>query len=116
MTSNFNKLTTKQLIAMDYELIARQLLAPAQINNLKYKMLIIFKTLLKYKLWKFELHKDLDVGCIAMGEKVCINLSFIIAVRKMLNVTEPVDYSVAIGLLDSKLRQGLNDYLSNPNK
>jgi len=113
MTYQLKTLTSKQLIAMDYELVAAQLLAPEQINNLKYKMLIIFKALLKYKLWKYELHNDLDTGCIAMGEKVCLNLSFIIAVRKMLNVTEPLDYSVASGLLDKELKQGLSEYLSN---
>jgi hypothetical protein len=113
MISNFNNLTTKQLIAMDYELIANQFFAPAQINDLKYKMLVIFKALLKHKLWKYELHKDLDGNCLAMGEKVCLNLSFVIAVRKMLNVTEPLDYSVASGLLDAELKQGLNEYLDN---
>jgi hypothetical protein len=108
--------TATQLVTMDYEYIAAQLLAPAQINNLKYKMLLIFKALLKHKLWKYELHKNLDTGCIAMGEKVCINLSFIIAVKQMLNMTEPLDYSVANGLLDNELQQGLSDYLSNANK
>lgn len=98
---------------MDYELIAYHLLAPAQINNLKYKMIIIFKALLKYKLWKYELHKDLDGNCLAMGEKVCLNLSFIIAVRQILNITKPLDYSIASGLLDSELKQGLSDYLNN---
>ena len=97
---------------MDYELIAAQLLAPAQINNLKYKMLLVFKSLLKYKLWKYELHKDLDGSCMALGEKVCLNLSFIIAVRKILNITESLDYSVAMVLLDSEIRQGLNEYFS----
>lgn len=97
---------------MDYELIAYHLLAPAQINNIKYKMLIIFKSLLKYKLWKYELHKDLDGRCLAMGEKVCLNLSFVIAVRDMLNITEPLDYSIVTGL-DKELRQGLSDYLNS---
>jgi hypothetical protein len=105
------QLTSKSLITMNYESVACQLLAPAQINNLKYKMLIIFKSLLKYKLWKYELHKDLDGNCLAMGEKVCLNLSFIIAVRQMLNLTEPVDYSVAMGLLDNELKQGLNKFI-----
>lgn len=98
---------------MDYELVAHQLLAPAQINNLKYKMLHVFKSLLKYKLWKYELHKDLNGSSLAMGEKVCLNLSFIIAARKMLNITEPLDYSIASGFLDNKLKQGLSKYLSN---
>lgn len=100
---------------MDYELVAAQLLAPAQINNLKYKILHIFKALLKHKTWKYELHKGLDTGCIAMGEKVCINLAFIIVVRQMLNVTEPLDYRVASGLLDCELKQGLSDYLIDTN-
>lgn len=100
---------------MDYELIAHQLLAPAQINNLKYKMLLVFKALLKHKLWKYELHKDLNGSCLAMGEKVCLNLSFVIAVRQMLNVTEPLDYSVACGLLDDELRQGLVEYIIDTN-
>lgn len=97
---------------MDYEFIAAQLLAPAQINNLKYKMLLVFKSLLKHKLWKYELHKDLNGSCLAMGEKVCLNLSFVIVVRQMLNITEPLDYSVASGLLDKELRLGLSEYLS----
>lgn len=98
---------------MNYELVAHQVLAPAQINNLKYKMLFVFKALLKHKSWKYELHKNLDGSCMAMGEKVCLNLSFIITTRKMLNITEPLDYSIASGLLDSELRQGLSDYLHN---
>jgi hypothetical protein len=110
------QLTSKSLITMNYESVACQLLAPAQINNLKYKMLIIFKSLLKYKLWKYELHKDLDGSCIALGEKVCLNLSFIIAARQILNITEPLDCSIATGLLDTELRQGLNDYLSSLKK
>ncbi len=98
---------------MDYEAVATQLFAPAQIHKLKYKMLLIFKALLKYKLWKYELHKDLDTGCIAMGEKVCVNLSFIIATRQILNITEPLDYNVSLALLDKELRQGLCSYINN---
>lgn len=115
MTYQLKTLTSKSLIYMDYELVAYHLLAPAQINNLKYKMLLIFKSLLKYKTWKYELHKDLDGNCLAMGEKVCLKLSFIIAVRKMLNVNESVDYSIAMGLLDGGLKQGLSDYLIDTN-
>jgi hypothetical protein len=96
---------------MDYESVAVQLFTPAQINNIKYKMLHIFKALLKHKLWKYELHKDLDGSCLAMGEKVCLNLAFTITVRRMLKITEPLDYSVASGLLDKELKQGLADYL-----
>jgi hypothetical protein len=103
----------KQLTTMNYEFVARQLFAPAQINNLKYKMLLVFKSLLKYKLWKYELHNDLDGGCLALGEKVCLNLSFIIAARQLLNITEPFDYSVAMGLLDTGLRKGLSEYLES---
>ena len=102
--------TSKSLVAMNYELVAAQLFAPAEINNLKYKMLLIFKALLKHKPWKFELHNDLDGSCLAMGEKVCLNLSFIIAARQMLNITEPIDYRVATDLLDAELRQGLSEY------
>jgi len=109
-------LSNKQLTTIDYELLAHQLFAPAQINNLKYKMLLVFKSLLKYKLWKYELHKDLDGSCIALGEKVCLNLSFIIAARQILNITESLDCSIAMGLLDTELRQGLNDYLSSLKK
>ncbi len=112
MTLNFNHLTGKQLIAMDYELIAHQLLPSAQINNLKCKMLIIFKSLLKYKAWKYKLHKDLDGSCLAIGEKVCLNLSFIFAIRQILNIDVPVDCGVASGLLDKELRQGLVEYLT----
>lgn len=107
------RLTSKSLIYMDYEFVAAQLLAPAQINNNTYKMLIIFKSLLKYKLWKYELHKNLDTSCIAMDEKVCINLTFIIAIRQIFNMTEPVNYGVDIGLLDKELRQELSEYLSS---
>ena len=103
----------KQLIAMDYESLAIKLFAPAQINNIKYKMLHIFKALLKHKLWKYELHKDLDGSLSAMGEKVCLNLSFIITARRILNITESLDYSIASGLLDKELKQGLSEYLSN---
>ena len=31
----------------------------------------------------------------------------------MLNVTEPLDYCVARGLLDNELQQGFNEYLSD---
>lgn len=110
---NLANLSNYQLITMDYESVAIKLFAPAQINNIKYKMLHIFKALLKHKLWKYELHKDLDGSCLAMGEKVCLNLSFIITARRMLNVTEALDYSVASGLLDKELKQGLSEYLSN---
>jgi hypothetical protein len=97
---------------MDYELVARQLFAPAQINNLKYKMLFVFKSLLKYKLWKYELHKDLDGSCMALGEKVCLNLSFIITARQLLNITESIDYCVAISLLDTELQIGFSNYIA----
>ncbi|GAW96685.1 MULTISPECIES: hypothetical protein [Colwellia] len=100
---------------MDYESVAIKLFAPAQINNIKYKMLHIFKALLKHKLWKYELHKDLDGSCLAMGEKVCLNLSFIIAARQMLNIDDPIDYSIAGGFLDKELKQGLTDYLISIN-
>lgn len=106
-------ISIKQLTTMDYELVATKLFAPAQINNLKYKMLLVFKSLLKYKLWKYELHKDLDGSCMALGEKVCLNLSFIIAARQMLTITKLLDYDVAMGILDSELQLGLNEYLDN---
>jgi len=102
----------KQLITMDYEVVALTLFAPEQLNYIKYKMLLVFRALLKHKMWKYELHKDLNGDCLAMGEKVCLNLSFIIVARKMLNISEPLDYSIAGGLLDKELRQGLSDYLS----
>lgn len=95
---------------MNYEPVACQLFAPAQINHLKYKMLLVFRSLLKYKLWKYELHKNLDSSCIAVGEKVCLNLAFIIAARRMLNITESIDYCVAMSLLDNKLRYGFSEY------
>ena len=108
-----NMLSNKQLTTIDYERVACQLFAPAQINHLKYKMLLVFRSLLKYKLWKYELHKDLDNSHMALGEKVCLNLSFFIAARQLLNITEPIDYCVASDFLDKELTLGLNEYLSN---
>lgn len=97
----------KTIIFMDYHKLALEYLIPEQITPLKYKMSMIFKDFLKYKLWKYELHKDLDNRCMAQGERVCLNLSFLVAVKQftpvnlVMCIDNPLDY------LDPELRKGV---------
>ena len=45
---------------MDYQKLADEYLSLHEITPLKHKMALIFRSFLKYKLWKYEQHKNLD--------------------------------------------------------
>lgn len=68
----------KLIVFMNYAKLADEYLSSEQITALKYKMALIFRNFLKYKMWKYELHQNLDNSCMALGERVCLNLAFLV--------------------------------------
>ena len=102
-------INVKSFIFMDYKKIAHQYLAVNQLTALKYNMSLIFLDLLKYKVWKYDLHKDLDNSCIALGERVCLNLSFLSAIQKIETVKLSLPEDNILDYLDAELRQGVSE-------
>jgi len=96
---------------MDYQKLAQEYLSSDQITALQYKMALIFRDFLKYKDWKYELHKDLNTNCMALGERVCLNLAFLLAIQPF----EVFEFSIPaedpLGFLDAELRQGVSESL-----
>lgn len=94
---------------MDYQKVADEYFSPDQIMSLKYKMTLVFRDFLKYKMWKYELHKDLDNSCMAAGERVCLNLAFLVAIRPLDVVEFSIPAGGFLGFLDVELRQGVSE-------
>ena len=94
---------------MDYNKLAQQYLRPEQIIPLKYKVLLIFREFLKYKIWKYEMHKDLNNSCMAMGERVCLNIAFLTAIQKLEIVNLSPPSLNLLDLLDRELKRGVSE-------
>jgi hypothetical protein len=96
---------------MNYQKLADEYLSSEQITALQYKIALIFRNFLKYKMWKYELHQNLDNSCMALGERVCLNLAFLVAIQPF----EMVEFSITagdpLGFLDVELRQGVSESL-----
>ena len=96
---------------MNYKKLADEYLSSEKITALQYKMALIFRNFLKYKMWKYELHQNLDNSCMAFGERVCLNLAFLVAIQPF----EMVEFSITagdpLGFLDAELRQGVSESL-----
>ena len=60
-------------------------------------------------MWKFEQHQDLGNSCIALGERVCLNLAFLVAIQQLeaeIHIkltTNPLDF------IDPELRRGVSE-------
>jgi len=104
-------INVKSFISMDYQKIAHLYLTANQLMSLKYDMSLIFLDLLKYKMWKYDLHRDLDNSCIALGEKVCLNIAFIVAIQKFKTVKLSLPEENVLDYLDSELRRGVFESL-----
>tara|TARA_R110000744_G_scaffold26224_1_gene64698 strand:- start:456 stop:827 length:372 start_codon:yes stop_codon:yes gene_type:complete len=102
----------KSIIFMDYQKLADEYLPTEQITALKYKMALVLRDFLKYKMWKYEQHQDLDNSCIAHGERVCLNLTFLVAMKQVeadIHIkltTNPLDF------IDPELRRGVSESLA----
>ncbi|WP_157443063.1 hypothetical protein [Colwellia piezophila] len=101
----------KSIVFMDYQKIAHEYFTANEIAELKYKMTLIFRDFLKYKMWKYELHQNLDNSCMALGERVCLNLSFVIAIQKIETVKLSLPEENILDYLDAELRQGVSESL-----
>ena len=94
---------------MDYQKLAHDYFLADQITALKYKMAFVFRDFLKYKMWKYELHQDLDNSCIALGERVCLNLAFLVAVQQF-KTDIHIDINInPLDFIDSELRKGVSE-------
>lgn len=101
----------KSIVFMDYQKVADEYFSPDQIMSLKYKMTLVFRDFLKYKMWKYELHKDLDNSCMAAGERVCLNLAFLVAI-KQLDAEIHIDINInPLDFIDTELRRGVSESL-----
>lgn len=68
----------------------------------------LFAAFLKYKPHKQKLHADLDWQNMALGERVCLNLAYLLS-----DSTNDIDVLPALSLLDSELRKGVIEYLNS---
>ena len=94
---------------MDYEKVAQEYLPPDKFMSLKYKMTLVFRDFLKYKIWKYEQHKDLDSSCMAAGERVCLNLVFLVAIQRF-ETDIHIDINInPLDFIDSELKQGVSE-------
>lgn len=99
----------KSITSMDYEKLAHEYLQADQIAPLKYKMSLIFRDFLKYKMWKYELHKDLDNSCIALGERFCLNLAFLVAIQRF-ETDIHIDINInPLDFIDPELKKGVSE-------
>jgi len=105
------KINVKSFIFMDYQKLAHKYLSSDKITPLKYKMTLIFRDFLKYKMWKYELHQNLDNSCMALGERVCLNLAFLVAIQKFKTVKLSLPGENVLGFLDAELRRGVSESL-----
>ena len=109
MFEELSNLSCREFIFMDYEELAGRLLTPDQNSLIKSEMFRIFKKFLKYKEWKYQLHKDMDGTLMALGERACLNLSFLLAIRQVLDIDIPLDLAGYSGHMDGELRKGVNE-------
>ena len=102
----------KSIIFMDYQNVAHEYFSPDQIMSLKYKMTLLFRDFLKYKMWKYEQHQDLDNSCIELGERVCLNLAFLVAIQQ-LEADIHIDINInPLDFIDPELRRGVSESLA----
>ena len=105
----------KSIVFMDYQKLADEYFSPDQIMTLKYKMTLVFRDFLKYKDWKYELHKDLNTGCMALGERVCLNLAFLV-VAQQFKTDIHIDVNInPLDFLDLELSKGVSESSSYKN-
>tara|TARA_R110000737_G_scaffold320244_1_gene331673 strand:+ start:123 stop:461 length:339 start_codon:yes stop_codon:yes gene_type:complete len=94
---------------MDYQRLADEYFSPDQLMSLKYKMTLVFRDFLKYKIWKYEKHKDLDYSCMALSERVCLNLAFLVAIKQF-EIDIQIDVNInPLDFIDSELRKGVSE-------
>tara|TARA_R110001583_G_scaffold195385_2_gene372476 strand:- start:452 stop:886 length:435 start_codon:yes stop_codon:yes gene_type:complete len=101
----------KLIVFMNYQKLADEYLPVDKIAPLKYKMTLIFHDFLKFKVWKYELHKDLDSSCMALGERVCLNLAFLVAIQKFGTAKLSLPEGNILDYLDAELRRGVSESL-----
>jgi len=101
----------KSFIFMDYQKLAHEYLPLDKITPLKYKMTLIFHDFLKFKVWKYELQKDLDSSCMAIGKRVCLNLAFLVAIQKFGTAKLSLPEGNILDYLDAELRRGVSESL-----
>lgn len=104
-------INVKSFISMDYQKIAHLYLTANQLMPLKNDMSLIFLDFLKYKMWKYDLHKGLDNSCITLGEKACLNIAFLVAIQKFITVKLSLPEENILDYLDAELRLGVSESL-----
>lgn len=98
---------------INYAMAIEQQIPKNQLIAFRYKVAITFRSLLKYKPWKFALYSDLDWSKMALGERICLNLAYIVVTSQQTNENMEPDISHVTQLLDKQLRQGVLEYLNN---
>ena len=98
---------------VNYAKAIEQHIPKNQLMAFRYKVAMAFRTLLKYKPWKFALYSGLDWSRMALGERTCLNLAYIVVSRQQSNENMEPDISHVTQFLDKQLRQGVLEYLNN---
>lgn len=99
----------KLIVFMNYQKLSDEYLPVDKIAPLKHKMSLIFQDFLKFKMWKYEQHKDLDNSCMAAGERVCLNLAFLVAMKQV-EAEIHIDINInPLDFIDPELRKGVSE-------
>jgi len=67
--------------------------------------------MLSRKTWKIEAHKDLNPNTMAAGERICLVMLILFAVRKVLNLNLPAVFDAPYGRLDEELKQVIRAFV-----
>jgi ABC-type glutathione transport system ATPase component len=87
------------------------ILSHQNLETVRAEARAIFHTLLSRKTGEREVHKDLNPGTMAAGERVCLGYAHAFAVRKVLNLDLPIVLDSPYSRLDSELRHGVRAFL-----
>jgi hypothetical protein len=71
----------------------------------------IFHNILHHKPHKIRVHHNLNPKLMAAGERFCLGLSLVFAVRKSTNLALPVVMESPYGWIDAEARKGLSEFL-----
>ncbi len=83
----------------------------ARMRSLEEASTATFHKILQYKPHKLRIHHDLDPKLMAAGERFCLGLSLVFAMRKATDLDLPIVMDSPYGWTDKETRKGLSEFL-----